>query len=65
MEQTFHDQVNEPMSQIKEEIFEVDKSALAKRISERICEHSGIINVTKISRPKIAAHSGADAWWLC
>ena len=38
-----------PISPINEETFEVDKSVVPERISERICEQSGIINVTKTS----------------
>ena len=50
LQQIFDDPVDESISQVMEESFEVDKFVLPERPSERICEQSGVIDVTKISR---------------
>ena len=43
------DSVDESISQSVEECFEVDKIVLLTGISERICQRSGVTDVTKIS----------------
>ena len=50
LQQIFDNQVDESSSQVMEESFEVDKFVLPERPSERICEQSRVIDVTKISR---------------
>ena len=61
------DSVDESISQSVEESFEVDKIVLLTGISERICQRSGVTDVTKISSRdrQIAAWSGAESRWLC
>ena len=49
VEQILVDSVEESMSQNLEEISEVDKIALPKRLSERICEHNVVLDLTKNS----------------
>ena len=49
VEQTLDDQMNKSISRTMEESFEIDKSVLPQQISEMICEHSGIMNLIKIS----------------
>ena len=66
VEQTLDDPAREPISQIMEESFEVDKSAFAEGISERICKERDYQRDQEIKpRPQFVAYSGADARWFC
>ena len=53
VEQVPDDSVDEPISQVMEKSLEVDKIVLWERISERLCEQSGFIEVPKISRDRV------------